>query len=68
MQSKQETDQKSYENLQEGSAEDGLYDIVAVSAEDHAHVYFTGAAFKGIGGDAVKAGSGKDEGENGYGV
>src|ERR1700728_2994377 len=58
------TDQEACENLQEGSAEDKLYDIVAIRAEGHAHANFTGAPFHGISSDTVKADGGKDEGEN----
>src|ERR1700728_1235158 len=42
------TDQQPNENLQEGSAENKLDNIVAVRAEGHAHAYFSGAAFHGI--------------------
>ena len=55
---------ESDEDLQEGSAEDEADDAGAISAESHADADFAGAALDGVGGDAVEADGGEDEGED----
>src|SRR5215470_11029969 len=59
-----DADDETDENLQECSSQDEPDDLGAIGAECHAYSDFTGATLDGVGGDAIKADGGEDEGEN----
>ena len=57
-------DEQADDDLGESSAQDEADDIGLVRAEGHADADFAGAALDGVGGDAVEADGGEDEGED----
>ena len=57
------SDGEAYRDLQERAAQDKFQNVEAAGAEGHADADFVGAAFDGIGGDAVETDGGENQSE-----